>query len=93
MTQDDHAFNDVLYKLNNVTDLGSRGFLIDGSKLNFGPWKPHIEGEEDVKALIRQISAEGEEAEKKNIDHSESHSKGHPLAKRGKVEKSLSELV
>ena len=42
---------------------------------------------------VKETIDEGEEAEKKNIDHDESHSKGHPLAKRGKVEKSLSELV
>ena len=42
---------------------------------------------------VKEAIDEGEEAEKKNIDHSESHSKGHPLAKRGKFEKSLSELV
>ena len=42
---------------------------------------------------VKETIDEGEEAEKKNIDHSESHSKGHPLAKRGKIEKSLSELI
>ena len=42
---------------------------------------------------VEEAIDEGEEAEKKNIDHGESHSKGHPLAKRGKIEKSLSELV
>ena len=42
---------------------------------------------------VEEAIDEGEEAEKKDIDHSESHSKGHPLAERGKVEKSLSELV
>jgi len=42
---------------------------------------------------VKKAINEGEEAEKKNIDHGESHRKGHPLAKRGEVEKSLSELV
>ena len=64
VTQDDNAFNDELYKHNNVTKLGDHGFLIDGSKLDFSGWHRKIEGPEEVKALVRIISADGEEEEK-----------------------------
>merc|ERR1719313_1182591 len=49
VTQDDHKFNDELYKLNNITYLGNHGFLIQGSQLDYSGWKRKIEGEEDVK--------------------------------------------
>ena len=34
-----------------------------------------------------------EEAEEKNINHSDAHSKGHALSERGKIDESLGELV
>ena len=34
---------------------------------------------------VKKAIDEGEEAGEKNIDHSESHSKGHPLAERGEI--------
>ena len=51
--QNENAVNDELFKSNNVTYLGDHGFLIAGSKLDFSGYKKKIEGEEDVKALIK----------------------------------------
>ena len=59
--QNDNDFNDELFKTNNVTHLGDHGFLIEAQRIDYSGYKRKIEGEEDVKALIKQISAEGEE--------------------------------
>ena len=64
ITQDDAKVNDELYKLNKITELGNHGFLITSKAQDYSGYQRKIEGEEDVKALIKQISAEGEEAEK-----------------------------
>ena len=50
--QNDNAFNDELYKYNNVTYLGDHGFLIQANRIDYSGYKRKIEGEEDVKALI-----------------------------------------
>ena len=42
---------------------------------------------------VKEPIHEGEEAEEKNIDHSDAHSEGHSLAERGKIYESLGELV
>ncbi len=42
---------------------------------------------------VKEPIHEGEEAEEKNIDHSDAHSKGHTPAERGKTDESLGEFV